>query len=453
MAANWRKGASRIRPIFELSVFATWFSGAALLSVHVDPEAWRQAVAASMALLFVSDLFVLGFGLASYFLLLAVVWPAVAFLLFAPYGQSQPLGHSWTLFMSGEGMVVTGYVVAYLLSARMFAALKMNASNLDTSLAGAAAIPRVDRVSTDIFSVIAIVAAYVYQPTIPGAKYGEMDYNLFAGNAWNYICLGSYFFVICGESRSILRRLALVSVPLWLLLHFDRGELIGLLFFWLTTVFNRPVGVVASMLERRRQALAAGLAAVAVLAFTYLGYARLTGMYWSPDVFRGAMLGIANLSTIQQVNHSFAAAVEWWVRFGEYAFVADYPLRLVPSFLANHPPSAEYFIAEAMHTNYGMPFQGEALLSFGVAGLVLAPIVIPFLMRLVIDAYGYALGPLAKAFAFYLVSLLIVRISWYGVFYLPKVMLTVAPLIWLCFAAIRYVQRAGSKVSWRESFE
>jgi len=439
--SGWPATVTRVRPILEMAVVTAWLSGSELLLLGVDADVWRQSLAASLALLYVADLVVLGIGLSTYFLFLAIAWPALAFLLFAPYGQSQPLGHSWTLFLSSESLMVTGYLLAYLLSARVFAALNMSADSLDSKILGSTPAAVIDRVSTDALSIMAMVAAYIYQPTMPGAQYTELDYNLFAGNAWNYICLGSYFFVIFGDRQSFLRRVAFVCVPLWLILHFDRGELTGLLFFGLTAVFNRRSNDTTRSTGWRKRTLAIGLAVIVVVAFTYLGYARLTGMYWSTEVFRGAMLSIINLSTVQQVNHSFAAAVEWWTRFGEYLFVADYPLRLIPSFLAVHPQSAENFVADVMLTNYGMPFQGEALLSFGLAGFLLAPIVIPCLFKLSIYTYGYALGPLGSTFAFYLVSLLVVRVGWYGVFYLPKVMLTVAPLVWICFAATRLFQR------------
>lgn len=441
---HWRGMVLRSRPVLEASVVVAWLSCVAIFPTANSDAVWHESLTVFVTLLFLVDLVQLGLGFASYFLFVTVVWPMVTYLLFAPQGLSQPFGHSWTLLLSAQNTIVSAYVIAYLVSARMMHCLGLSTDTLDSRVFGRmhASVDRIDRISTDIFSLIALVAAYIYQPTIPGGQYLDLEYNLFAGNAWNYVCLGAYFFVIFGERSSILRRIALYGVPLWLVLHYDRGELIGLVFFGLTFLFNRPTNSMITANARRIRMLAVAISVIVVIAFTYIGYVRLFGMFWSPDILRGAVLSIINFPTVQQVNHAFAAAIEWWTRFGEYSFIGDYPLRLLPSFLVEHPRSADVFVAEEMQTNFGMPYQGEALLSMGLSGLIVAPIAVPLLIMLTLGVYKMAFGPVAHAFAFYLASLLVVRIGWYSFFYFLKVMVTVAPLVWLGYAMNRAAQRA-----------
>ncbi len=371
----------------------------------------------------------LGPGFGS-FSLVFLYFPLLSLLGFGPLQLIKPgFGLSPQIIDGYYGTMVFG--LAYFLFVWIFLLLisGQRARNFDRPLLRRLrqGFP-ISTVGTAAFSLLALTAAYIYQPDLPGARYRDLNQNLLPGNAWNYLALTAYFFVVVGR-RGWMRTTTLIAIPLWFLLHFSRVEVLGLLFLYLLGSFRRET------LQRIRARLSfrfswrVGLAIVAVLALSYLGLVRNGGLWWDPQALTAATVRLVNYPTVQDLVYGYAATIEYTRIVGTVPSLIELPLRLLPSQLVDLPPMPDKLVSATIHTNNGMLLPAEFYLNGRLSGLLVAPFVTYLLLfgslRLL------RRSALWSTLAYFLLVVATARIFWYGLIFFLKPLVLITPLLLL----------------------
>lgn len=418
---------------------------AAMVAVKIPTmrDEFTVVAAVSLAAAFVGLLYRRRVGLLTYFALVVVVMPAISYWGFMYFGNSRVMASTSSLVVATYVQMSTFFLSAYL--AVFLASLCKLSSvpilDLTVIRSGIDWGKNERRWMTRTFAVISIVAAYIYQPSIPGGSYAEIEYNLLAGSAWNYVCLIAYVLLIPAARKGVVEWVALIGVPIWLILHFDRADILGLFLLWFLYLEARA-GQRQSKGVRLRIVAATLIGGMTLLGFAYLGLIRSKGLVWDGSTWILAAESLFNYSTVQAANHAFMAAIEYVDRVGHVFLFGEYPVRMIPSFLKLHPSSAEVVVQQAVGSWFGMHIGGEFYLNFGLAGAVVAVPVAILLIATAAWATHMAFGREGLWLWYAVTVLMVVRIGWYGLFYYLKAMTLLVP----CFLLLRVGMRcvAGS---------
>ncbi len=420
--------------VFQLAIF---FGYSGRLEMERVP---LLILAAVMTVTYIDACRWFGLGFASITLTLAYL-PAFSACVYAPVQEVQESLDPHSRLIRTHGLTVAaGCVWFFCAWYAMMVLTDMRAERFDARyfVRIIANHGRRRSLTMLIFSLLAIASVLIFRPFLPGGKYDLSRPPLLPGNAWQYVALISYLFIVC--SRVAWSSLvALIGVPIWLLVHYARADVIaGLVISYQVYALKRLRPQWAWRPGARMVIL--GLVLVSFMA--YIGVVRNEGWSFSFGTVGRSVASLLNYGTVQDVVYSSAAAVEveatngpaptlWWV-------IESLP----PSFLTGRGAAREpsIYVAEHIHTNQGILIAFEFYLNFNILGVIICPFALYGLHRTCIavaelfdgDWCDGILGPVT-----YLVCVLTApRTFWYGTTYLMKEMFVLLPALFVLYVVM-----------------
>lgn len=388
---------------------------------------------------FLMDVSIFKVGFASFSLLLLFL-PILSILGFAPSGEVQALFNDRTHLIEKHFYIMAfAALFFYFIWSLLLLLDNKSFKKYDAEILKFFFRDSNSLLSTWFFSLVAIASAIIYLPDLPGRAYHEFSPSLLPGNAWNSVVAISYFFVLIGVKGSTIRKLALVFVPFWLLSHYARVDILGLILVLYVIITNTKKGKVfiAKFNMKKFSIIAIGL-----LIFSYLGIVRHNGLVFDAGAILDSLVVLVNYPTVQDLIYSTAAAIEVTQDHGTVSTLLGYIPQLMPSFLGSEAgPGAAHLVAESIHTNYGLLIYGEYYLNYQVLGVVLAPfltyliVFMPaIILKKIFGDFGFSLG-------YYLIVTTIARVFWYGYIYYIKPIFVIVPVFILIYLVINAVEK------------
>ncbi|MGH2317097.1 hypothetical protein ACRC6Q_04975 [Planococcus sp. SE5232] len=398
-----------------------------------DP--WNLFILIIFSFKFIMDLYIFKVGFAAFSLVLLFL-PVISILGFGPIGEVQPLFNDRTHLIEKHFYTLAfGALFFYYVWSTLLWMTNKTYRNYDAKILVFYSGTVQSLLATWFFSALAIVSSIIYLPDLPGKSYHDLSPSLLPGNAWNSVVVISYFFVLMGVKNSAIRKFALLFVPFWLLSHYARVDILGLLLIlYLLLTASKGAGVIKSKFSFRNVALIA----VGLLLFSYLGLVRHSGLVFNVEAILDSVSILVNYPTVQDLVYSTAAAMEVTHSYGNYYTLIDYIPQLIPSFfgIESQSPEAAHLVASLIHTNYGLFVYGEFYLNFEIIGLIVAP----FVTYAVLFVPAYLLkkffGNLGIALGYYWIVLTIARVFWYGYIYYIKPLVIIMPIFIILYLVI-----------------
>ena len=398
-----------------------------------DP--WNLFILIIFSFKLIMDIYIFKVGFASFSLVLLFL-PVISILGFGPIGEVQPLFNDRTHLIEKHFYILAfGALFFYYIWSILLWVTNKTYRNYDAKILAFYSGTVHSLLATWFFSALAIVSAIIYLPDLPGKAYQDLSPSLLPGNAWNSVVVISYFFVLMGVKNSAIRKFALLFVPFWLLSHYARVDILGLLLIlYLLLTATKRAGVLKSKFSLKNVVLIAG----GLLVFSYLGLVRHTGLIFDVEAIWDSVSILINYPTVQDLVYSTAAAIEVTHTYGNYYTLIDYIPQLIPSFfgIEAQNPQAAHLVASLIHTNYGLFIYGEYYMNFEIMGLIVAPFVtyavlfVPaFLLKKFFGNFGMALG-------YYWIVLTIARVFWYGYIYYIKPLIIIMPIFIILYLVI-----------------
>lgn len=384
---------------------------------------------------FLMDIYIFKIGFASFSLVLLFL-PIISLLGFGPIGEVQPLFNDRTHLIEKHFYALAfGALFFYYVWSILLAITNKTYRNYDAKILSYFSGTVHSLLATWVFSAITIISSIIYLPDLPGLAYKDLSPSLLPGNAWNSVVVISYFFVLMGVKESAIRKFALFFVPIWLLTHYARVDILGLLLIlYLLLTATKKLDVIKSRFSFKKAALIVG----GLLVFSYLGLVRHTGLVFDTEALVESVSMLTNYPTVQDLVYSTAAAIEVTQLYGNFYTLMDYIPQLIPSFLGfeAQSPEAGHLVASLIHTNYGLFVYGEFYLNFEVMGLVVAPFVTYLVIFLPALILRKLLGNFGASLGYYWIVLTIARVFWYGYIYYIKPLVIILPVFIILYLII-----------------
>lgn len=192
-----------------------------------DP--WNLFILIIFSFKFIMDLYIFKVGFATFSLVLLFL-PVISILGFGPIGEVQPLFNDRTHLIEKHFYTLAfGALFFYYIWSILLWMTNKTYRNFDAKILALFSGTVQSLLATWFFSALAIVSSIIYLPDLPGKAYHDLSPSLLPGNAWNSVVVISYFFVLMGIKNSGIRKFALFFVPFWLLSHYARVDILGLL--------------------------------------------------------------------------------------------------------------------------------------------------------------------------------------------------------------------------------
>ncbi|MFD1031305.1 hypothetical protein [Metaplanococcus flavidus] len=382
---------------------------------------------------FTMDLLIFKIGYASFSLMLLFL-PIVSLLGFAPHGEVQPLFNDPTQLIEKHFYILAfSALFFYFVWSLLLLITKKSFAQYDFKVLSFFSGASGSRLSTWFFSIVSIAAAIIYLPDIPGKAYQDLSESLLPGNAWNSVVAISYFFVLIGSRNSSIRNIALVFVPFWLLSHYARVDILGLILIMYIIITNTKKGKLFIQTNKFRKI---GILAVGVLIFSYLGLVRETGLIFDASAILDSFYNLVNYPTVQDLIYSTAAAIEVNQQYGNTYTLVNYIPQLVPFFSGLETAGASHIVASNIHTNYGLLVYGEYYMNYQVIGILIAPFLTFFIVFFPAYLLTKIFGGIGFALGYYMVVTTVPRVMWYGFIYYIKPMLIIVPIFIVIYLII-----------------
>ena len=398
-----------------------------------DP--WNLFILIIFSFKFIMDLYIFKVGFATFSLVLLFL-PVISILGFGPIGEVQPLFNDRTHLIEKHFYTLAfGALFFYYIWSILLWMTNKTYRNFDAKILALFSGTVQSLLATWFFSALAIVSSIIYLPDLPGKAYHDLSPSLLPGNAWNSVVVISYFFVLMGIKNSGIRKFALFFVPFWLLSHYARVDILGLLLIlYLLLTASKGADVIKSKFSFRNVALIAG----GLLVFSYLGLVRHSGLIFDVEAILDSVSILINYPTVQDLVYSTAAAIEVTHTYGNYYTLIDYIPQLIPSFLGieSQSPEAAHLVASLIHTNYGLFVYGEYYLNFEIIGLIVAPFVTYAILFVPAFLLKKFFGNLGMALGYYWIVLTIARVFWYGYIYYIKPLIIIMPIFIILYLVI-----------------
>lgn len=398
-----------------------------------DP--WNLFILIIFSFKFIMDIYVFKVGFATFSLVLLFL-PIISILGFGPIGEVQPLFNDRTHLIEKHFYTLAfGALFFYYIWSILLWMTNKTYRNYDAKILVFYSGTVQSLLATWFFSFLTIVSSIIYLPDLPGKAYHALSPSLLPGNAWNSVVVVSYFFVLMGVKGSAIRKFAILFVPFWLLSHYARVDILGLLLIlYLLLTATKRAGVIKSKFSFKKAALIVS----GLLVFSYLGLVRHSGLVFDVEAILDSLFILINYPTVQDLVYSTAAAIEVTHAYGNYHTLIDYIPQLIPSFfgIEAQSPQAAHLVASLIHTNYGLFIYGEFYLNYEMIGLILAPFVtyaVIFVPAVVMKKF---LGNFGVALGYYWIVLTIARVFWYGYIYYIKPLVIILPVFVIIYLVI-----------------
>lgn len=394
----------------------------------ISGEKSHYFVLAIFAVKFIMDMITFKIGFASFSLVLLFL-PVISILGFGPTGEVQPLFNGATQLIDKHFSILAfSSLFFYCIWSLLLLLNKKSFAHYDSEILKYFLGDSNSILSTWFFSCTAIVSSIIYLPDLPGPGkgYHDLSDSLLPGNAWNSVVVISYFFVLIGVKNSHIRKAALVFVPLWLLSHYARVDILGLILIMYILITNSKKGKVFKSKISFKQI---ALITVGILSFSYLGLVRHTGLIFDINAILDSVFILINYPTVQDVIYSSAAAIEVTQNSGNLYTLINYISQLVPSFFGlRGTEGAAHLVADAIHTNYGLLIYGEYYLNYNIIGVIAAPFLTYAVLFVPVRILKKLFGNLGSALGYYLIVTAMPRILWYGYIYYLKPLAVIVPV-------------------------
>ncbi len=399
----------------------------ALLALSAVLTGARWPVLSPLVLLFVGlalvrELYRHGSGYFFFLRLLLIFVPLVQLTLLGPSDGFDVLGHTQRLFEGYGRQAVIVLITFFLLLeiGRVVLGVERRFARVEQDLLRTMGVS-VTTWGQVILALMCLVALFIYQPSIPGTAYTDMSHNLLPGSGWNYICFLSYGVLLLERDKSLLTKLTIGFVPVWLLLHFARVDLLGLMILYFVTKRAR---------RQKFGTIEIGTAAILLFLFVAIGVVRN-----EPSMSALGEVGMHELvgnRTIQDATHNLLAALAYFETKGVLNTVATTAQYIPPSFfVGDRSMNAEMLLHKTIGTHFGAHWIGEVYLNGGyialVVGALVTSLLVPFLLFLALLPRDRTLSSLLV----YHVFLALPRFCWYGIIYLVKPIIFIMPVVWL----------------------
>lgn len=392
---------------------------------YVKDDIFNSIILIIFIIKFAMDLLVFKIGYASFSLMLLFL-PIISLLGFAPNGEVQPLFNDPVQLIEKHFYILSFAAIFfyYVWSILLFLTNK-SFKMYDFEVLNFFSKGTRNLLATWFFSATSIISSIIYLPDLPGKAYQDLSESLLPGNAWNAVVAISYFFVLIGMKNSSLRNIALVFVPFWLLSHYARVDILGLILIMYILITNTKKGKIYIQKNKFRKL---GMLMLGVLIFSYLGLVRETGLIFDASVILDSFYNLINYPTVQDLIFSTAAAFEITEVYGDFYTLLNYIPQLVPFLSGLETAGASHIVASHIHTNYGLLVYGEFYMNYQLTGILIAPFVTFFIVFFPAYLLRKVFGGLGMALGYYMVVTTAPRVMWYGFIYYIKPMLIIVPL-------------------------
>ncbi len=403
--------------------------------VFKTDDPWNLFILVLFSCKLLMDIYIFKIGFASFSLVLLFL-PIVSILGFAPIGEVQPLFNDQTHLIEKHFYALAfGALFFYYIWSILLWLTNKTYRNYDAKILSYFTGTVYSLLATWLFSTLAIITSIIYLPDLPGLAYKDLSPSLLPGNAWNSVVVISYFFVLMGVKESAIRKFAIFFVPFWLLTHYARVDILGLLLIlYLLLTATKKLDVIKSHFSVKKAALIGG----GLLVFSYLGLVRHTGLVFDAEALLESVSMLINYPTVQDLVYSTAAAMEVTQVYGNFYTLIDYIPQLIPSFFGFEAdsPEAAHLVASLIHTNYGLFAFGEFYLNFKVIGMVMAPFVTYMILFLPALILKKLFGNFGLALGYYWIVLTVARVLWYGFIYYIKPLVIILPIFIIIYFII-----------------
>ncbi len=279
---------------------------------------------------------------------------------------------------------------------------------------------RIRKLSTYLCCAGAILAAII---AFPGAPF-DMEYTsnrfqgLLPGNAWNHISMVCLLFLLPKFRRSNIVKITYAFVMFWFLSHYERVDVIGLIFFCLIYFFAKKEKI------KLKTYIIVGIMAIStVFTMVYIGEARVNNQknISIVDIFRKVLVQ----NTAADIGYVFNTSIEY--AKNEKLLIgktySTYVLELLP--FVDTELRADKILNQKYSTPGGEFILSEPIINFGLLGGIIFQFVEFGIYTIILSKKNKY-----RFLVYCFLMMTVFRTNWYGWLYIEKAMVYFIPILY-----------------------
>lgn len=289
---------------------------------------------------------------------------------------------------------------------------------------------KIGKLSIYFCCTLAIITAIIAFPGMPFNK--EYLNNRFGGmikgSAWNHLSIVCLLFLLPEFKKNNFVKLTYAFVIFWFVSHYERVDIIGLIFFIFVYILSRKKNI------KITNYIATGIIALlCILLMVYMGERRVNNKVSIEEIFRKTLVQ----NTAADIGYVFNSSIEFYKneRLLMGKTYITYLIELLPF------TDSDVRAGNILNDKYGTPggefILSESLMNFGIIGVIIFQI-IEFSIYTLILSKNSKYRFLVYAF----LMMTVFRTTWYGWIYIEKAVVYFIPTIYI---VTKFLDKIGEK--------
>lgn len=279
----------------------------------------------------------------------------------------------------------------------------------------------IGKLSTYFCCLLAIVTAIIAFPGMPfNENYVSNRFvGLLQGNAWNHISIVCLLFVLPNFKKNHFVKFTYLFVIFWFISHYERVDIIGLLFFCFVYILARK-----KKIKLKTYIIFGIIALVCVFTMVYMGEKRAGNEEYVniSSIIRKTLVQ----NTASDIGYVFNTSIDFYknedLLLGK-SYIT-YIIKLLP--FTDSDVRVGNILNEKYNTPGGEFILSEPLMNFGIIGVIVFQIIEYSIYTLILSK--------KNKYRFFLYSFLMMtvfRTCWYGWIYIEKAVVYFIPVIYI----------------------
>ena len=293
----------------------------------------------------------------------------------------------------------------------------------------------VGKLSTYFCCLIAIITALIAFPGMPfNDNYVSNRFvGLLQGNAWNHVSIVCLLFVLPNFKSRHLVKLTYIFVIFWFVSHYERVDVIGLLFFCFIYFLARK-----RKIKLKTYVKFGTILLLCVFIMVYMGEKRAGNekSIGIQDILKKTLVQ----NTAADIGYVFNSSIDFYknndLLMGK-SYIT-YIIELLP--FTDSSVRIGHILGEQYNTPGGEFILSEPLMNFGIVGVIGFQIVEYSIYTLILSK--------KSKYRFFLYSFLMMtvfRTTWYGWIYVEKAVVYFIPIIYVITKYLDKFEENGEK--------
>ena len=278
--------------------------------------------------------------------------------------------------------------------------------------------PKISKTTAYIFCIIAIISTTIrFQDILFPGNYDRFT-SLLPGNGWNHVAMLSSIFAFSFLKKDFIVNITYLFVGFEFLSHYERVDIIGLLFFCIIFILNN----IPTILKKKKNIIL--IIIIFIVTFGGLSYIEDKRSNSSTN---NLIEKVLIQKTATDVAYTYNVAIED-VKKNELYYGKTYISYLEGAIpLRSSKYDVEYLLNEKYHTAGGNYLLNEPIINFGFIGIVIFAfaeyLLLTFILNNKYKDYCY--------YVYGIITLSTFRIVWYGLSYVETTILFILPAFYI----------------------